>query len=274
MGFLSSSNSYQATTPQMFYDNPVGKQQHVEFLDVQKQQQALASVLRDQMAGKGPNAAQAQYKQNLDQVAAQQAGAIASQKGISPALAARLIANQGAQAQMQGAGQAATLQAQQQLAAQQQLQAQQAQMAGQALNYNQLIQGASTQGHLGAQGINAGIASQNTQAANQFTMGGLQGGASALGLSAFGGGKYDGGQVYSLGSALMNGGAVPGKAKVNADSPKNDTVHAMLSPGEIVIPRSLADNPERAKKFIEELLKSGDKPSYGKVLEAKRKAKA
>lgn len=54
---------------------------------------------------------------------------------------------------------------------------------------------------------------------------------------------------------MMAGGKVPGKASVSGDSPKNDTVLAKLSPGEIVIPRSLADDPERAKKFIESLKK-------------------
>jgi hypothetical protein len=35
------------------------------------------------------------------------------------------------------------------------------------------------------------------------------------------------------------GGVVPGKAKVAGDSPMNDTVPAKLSPGELVVPRSL-----------------------------------
>lgn len=48
------------------------------------------------------------------------------------------------------------------------------------------------------------------------------------------------------------GGQVPGKAKVQGDSPKNDVVNAKLSPGEIVIPRSIAHDPKKAAKFIEE----------------------
>lgn len=42
-----------------------------------------------------------------------------------------------------------------------------------------------------------------------------------------------------VGSQLKGGGHVPGKAKVQGDSLKNDTVKAMLSPGEVVIPRSV-----------------------------------
>lgn len=44
------------------------------------------------------------------------------------------------------------------------------------------------------------------------------------------------------------GERVPGKACVSGDSPKNDTVPAMLSPGEIVIKRSKAANPNEAAK--------------------------
>lgn len=47
---------------------------------------------------------------------------------------------------------------------------------------------------------------------------------------------------------------VPGKAKVKGDSLKNDTVPAMLSPDEIVLPRSVTtagDAPARAAKFVQ-----------------------
>lgn len=52
------------------------------------------------------------------------------------------------------------------------------------------------------------------------------------------------------------GGKVPGRAEVDADSPKNDTVPAMLSPGEIVIPRSVVDKgPDAAKRFVKAIMK-------------------
>jgi hypothetical protein len=47
-----------------------------------------------------------------------------------------------------------------------------------------------------------------------------------------------------------NGGLVPGRAQVPGNSPANDTVLAKLSPGEVVIPRTYADNPEAAAEFI------------------------
>ncbi len=70
------------------------------------------------------------------------------------------------------------------------------------------------------------------------------------------------------------GGPVAGTAKVQGDSSQNDTVPAMLSPGEDVLPRSVTmapDAPERAKRFVEALRdkKGDDGKGYGKVLKAK-----
>lgn len=60
-------------------------------------------------------------------------------------------------------------------------------------------------------------------------------------------------QGGSVGDSLKAGGSVPGHANVPGDSLKNDTVHAMLSPGEIVLPRSVTQsaNPsEAAARFV------------------------
>lgn len=57
---------------------------------------------------------------------------------------------------------------------------------------------------------------------------------------------------------MKQGGKVPGVGKVSGDSYVNDTVPAMLSPKEIVIPRSIAMHPqagELAKHFVENELK-------------------
>ena len=56
---------------------------------------------------------------------------------------------------------------------------------------------------------------------------------------------------------MKDGGKVPGEAKVAGDSYKNDTVKALLSPGEIVLPRHITqgDKPgDRAKRFVEALM--------------------
>lgn len=54
-----------------------------------------------------------------------------------------------------------------------------------------------------------------------------------------------------------SGGKVPGKPTVMGNSSKNDTVHAMLSPGEVVVPRTVMQSPnpaEAAKRFVAALL--------------------
>jgi hypothetical protein len=66
------------------------------------------------------------------------------------------------------------------------------------------------------------------------------------------GGGYTGG--FWGGRDYKAGGPVDGKAKVKGDSPKNDTVKAMLSPGEIVLPRSVAQDPnapDKAREFVQ-----------------------
>jgi hypothetical protein len=55
----------------------------------------------------------------------------------------------------------------------------------------------------------------------------------------------------------QHGAMVPGHANAPGDNYKNDVVHAMLSPDECVVPRSIMtqpDAPERAKEFIKGLL--------------------
>ena len=79
---------------------------------------------------------------------------------------------------------------------------------------------------------------------------------------------YHGGQTYAA-----KGGEIPGKPEVEGDSIKNDKVKAMLSPGEIVIPRSIAQGEnagEEAKKFVEAILKKGNE--HGDFKEALKSA--
>lgn len=47
-----------------------------------------------------------------------------------------------------------------------------------------------------------------------------------------------------------HGGKVPGQAQVPGDHPVNDTEPAWLSPDEIVIPRSISDDPAAAAEFV------------------------
>jgi hypothetical protein len=59
---------------------------------------------------------------------------------------------------------------------------------------------------------------------------------------------------------LSDGGIVGGYSLVSGDSPRNDTVPALLSPGEAVIPRSLMANPEIAS-MIKNLLNNREMPT-------------
>ncbi|MES1989093.1 MAG: hypothetical protein V4440_13895, partial [Pseudomonadota bacterium] len=49
---------------------------------------------------------------------------------------------------------------------------------------------------------------------------------------------------------FRSGGKVPGVAPVRGDSPKNDIVPAKLSPGEVVLPRSVVSKPEAIPNFV------------------------
>lgn len=77
-------------------------------------------------------------------------------------------------------------------------------------------------------------------------------------FSDFGAGAGEaGGSADAAGIALVNkggeikdfrsGGPVPGKAVVPGNSPRNDNVPAMLSPGEVVLPRTVTKNPSQDK---------------------------
>lgn len=371
----------------------------------------LVQQLQDQANGQGPSLAQNQLKEGTDRTANLAAGAIASQRGINPALAARMITQQQANANQQAAGQSADLRMQEQMAARQQL----ANVLGQQMQgglgagglgnqflgtVGQLGQGQqqlSQQDYLNARNrgleaaianqrqqmtadqINAGVAGQNAQI-NGGIAGGILGGVGGF-LGLAGGGKvpamtprdltpadkatmggdwgldnpekapspgstrgvghealqtpqkmamggFAGGTpgfnsgLVSLGQALrhrmqaqqavqpvmaqpgapmgigdvlrqssfmapaphapaptapmaapmMGGGRVPGHAEVHGDSEKNDKVPALLSPGEVVIPRSKAKDGDKAKAFVEAIAKHDgskeheDAEGYGHVL--------
>ena len=84
-------------------------------------QTGLMNTLQDQMAGQGPSLAQSQLRQATDRNIAQAIAMQASQRGGSPGVGMRQIAQSAAAANQQAAGQSADLRAQEQMAAQQQL---------------------------------------------------------------------------------------------------------------------------------------------------------
>lgn len=253
--------------------------------DVYSQMQGIAN-------GTGPNPAMAQLNNATGQNVANQAALMAGQRGASAnaGLLARQIGQQGANIQQNAVGQGAALQAQQQmnaLGAMGNIAGSQVGQQANALNaYNSAAQGAQNNvlGAIGnynssmsgqqnaANQANAGIAAQNAKS-QAGLMGGLLGAAGTVFGGPIGGaigsslgsslGKAHGGMIqapnYMDGlMAHFNAGAVvPGQAAVSGDSARNDTVPAMLSPKEIVIPRSITmspDAPKKAMAFVEAVL--------------------
>ena len=131
---------------------------------VYNQMQNTAGQYQNLANGVGPNPAQAQLAQNTAVANVSQTGALmAGQRGASQnvGLLARQAGQQGAATQQQAAGQAATLQAQQQLAGLQGLQSQQANLAN--LSTQQV-----------GQNITGAQNAANTALANQSNIYGLQ----------------------------------------------------------------------------------------------------
>lgn len=273
-------NQQQAFLQALQGQNGIGNQ-----ADVFNQYQGIAN-------GTGPNPALQQLQNTTGQNIANQAALMAGQRGASanPALIARLAAQQGTNTQQQAAGQGAALQAQQQLAALGAMGNIAGQQVGQQANalggYNAAAQnnqgqllgsmGQYNQQQLGntSQYNNAmsPIAQQNAQ--NQKDSSGklIDAGLNLFGLFA------DGGMVpaqssenhgldylmknFGSGMSMNQGAMVPGKAAVSGDSLKNDKVPAMLSPKEIVIPRSISmakDAPAKAAAFVAATLKKSGK---------------
>lgn len=172
-------------------------------------QSNLATALQNQANGVGPNPAQSALSQSTGQNIASQGSLEAGQRGASAnvGLEGRQIAQQGAGIQQNAIGQAATLQAQQQLAAQNQLQT----LAGTQVNQAQTgvnaensaaqtnqgnllgaLQGYNTNqvSNVGTQNsANAGIAETNANNTGKAVGGLFQGAAAAPLLFASQGGE-------------------------------------------------------------------------------------
>jgi hypothetical protein len=188
------------------------------------QQAALANALRAQAEGRGPSLAQMQYNQALGQTQAAIQSQLASARGLSPAQAQRIAARQQAAMGAGAASQSAMLRLQEQQAAQAALGNLLGQQRQQELLGGQLASGMY------------GTAAQGSLEASKLQ---VRAGEDAR-------------------RNLAHGAEIKGQAKFQGDTRSNDTVPAMLSPGEIVLPRTVAqpeDAPEKAKKFVEAIKK-------------------
>lgn len=124
----------------------------------------------------------------------------------------------------------------------------------------------------GAADAGGGIAALGGDAGAGGLAGMLGGGAAA----AEGGSLI--GELAPLIALAAHGGKIPGRAPVKGDSSENDTVPAVLSPGEVVLPRTVTnakDAGNKAKEFVDSIQRKqeNDGKGYGSILEAHRKLK-
>lgn len=264
---------------------------------IQNQSQVY-NQLQQVAAGQGPNPAQAMLANSTGQNVANQAALMASQRGVgaNPALISRQAAQQGAGIQQDAAGQAAALQAQQSLGAigqAGQLAGQQAaQQIGGVGNLNQfqqaeqgqILNAANSQNNARIANVsqqnsaNAGVAAKQAEGQNNILGNVTSAVGTAVGLPFAAGGQVAQSPVMihltgtgtkmavggNVGSKLQAGGKVPGKPVVGGavNSYRNDTIDAKLSPGEIVLPRSIVQgkNPQKdAAAFVGAILAKNGK---------------
>lgn len=231
------------------------------------EQAALAEALRAQAEGRGPSLAQMQYQRALEGAQAAAQSQLASARGLSPAQAQRLLLTRQAGAQAAAASQSAQLRLQEQQAAQAALgnllgqRRQQELLGGQlaagmygtagSLGTQQAIQQAELDQRTKALMLGAGQQQQEVETKRAGSIAGAGGAAGAALIKA-------GAPSKDARGRQITAREVPGKAKFKGDTRSNDTVPALLSPGEIVLPRSVAqapDAPEKSKKFVEAIKK-------------------
>lgn len=237
-------------------------------------QASLSGMLMNQAQGQGPNPAQAMLANATGANVANQAALAAGQRGASanPGLIARQAAMAGAGIQQQAAGQAATLQAQQQLAAQNEL--------GLVSAQQQAAQQVANAQNIGAQGsINSAITAP-AQAARAGQFGGIQQGAGAsqaVQSQGTGNTPQTNNNAAFLSGSGMNptgfydlnaGGQVGPKSRLgmhlaSGGMAKAEKVPAMVSPGEIYL------KPAQAKAVSEGKMS----PMQGEKIPGKAKVK-
>jgi hypothetical protein len=219
-----------------------------------EEQRRLAEALRAQAEGRTPSLAAMQYASALEQSQAAAASQLASARGLSPAQAQRLLMTQQSAARAGAAGQSAMMRLQEQQAAQ-------GALANVLMQQRQQsLLGASTASSIGAQAGQLGLAQQQMeqqriiaeQQIRRQEEAAMEAGVTGALQSATKAG------LAFAGKTASKGGEIKGRSQYNGDTRSNDTVPALLSPGEIVLPRSVAqdeDAPEKSKKFVEAIKK-------------------
>lgn len=217
-------------------------------------QDALIQALLARSQGQGVSPAELQLREAAERNQAMIAGALAAQRGVNPALAARQIAMGGAQQQQATNQQAAILRAQEQNAAQALL----GQTLGQQRGQDSQMFGLGSGGLASQNALNAGVASGNQQAEiQQRRIQAEQERAASENRNALAGSTASGAAgAIPIVAGLAGGGVVPGAAPMPGDHPANDTQPIMASPGEIVVPRSVVQSgdPGLIQRYIAAIL--------------------
>ena len=110
LGLNATSNYHQDTPGGAAYTNAMGQAQNQasgmfgQQEGLAGQQQSFIDQLRQQSSGQGPSVAQGLLQQQTQQNMAGNASAIASQRGMNPALQAQMLLNQNAAQQQTAAG--------------------------------------------------------------------------------------------------------------------------------------------------------------------------
>lgn len=244
-GILGTQNNFHAdprTNDYKVQQGGYASAAQQAILNAQKNQQDQGdyiNMLRGQAAGTGaPSVAQMLLEQQTQRNAQGAASSIASQRGMNPALAAKLALDQAAGQNQQSAGQAAILRSQEQLQAQGLL----GQALGQQGSQNNVL--LNTTGGLDAnlQGLGAQVSGQNAQlalAADQINAG--VAGQNAGTAGALVGGLIAGtGAAGPMGSIKTPGGASTGNANATLSQGQESGTGAYTAYGNVGVPSSSA----------------------------------
>lgn len=99
-------------------------------------------------------------------------------------------------------------------------------------------------------GLTAGLIQTGAKAGASAVGGPAAGGAMSASESAPAGYNPNMAPNQAASLGYSKGGKVPGNPLVPGDNPLNDKVPAKLSPGEVVVPRSAAQNPDMLRDFV------------------------
>lgn len=190
--------------------------------------------------GTAPSISQMSMNRNIDQINQQAMSIAASQRGVSNAALGARQAQLGAQqAGLEGAQQSAILAEQERRSADEFLARQAAAQRGLSLQADQT----NIQNKMAGQKQQADMISSLAQGASKM-------------------------------AGAADGMLVPGKASVEGDSPKNDTVNLKVSPGEVVVPRTAVKNKDSFINFVESLEeKHGEDSNLSALIAAAKKLK-